>query len=87
MRLRKRNEHHLSAHYHHSHLSGNRMLSLIHVVETTSEVVIKKLANLTGSQYCSCFVIISHLFGTEDLPFSDVFSAFHSVSMSTYISV
>lgn len=58
-----------------------------YVVETTSEVVIKKLANLTGSQYCSCFVIISHLFGTEDLPFSDMFSAFHSVSMSTYISV
>lgn len=66
MHLRKRNEHHLSAHYH-SHLSGNRMLSLFYVVETTSEVVIKKFANLTGCQYCSCFVIISHLFGTEDL--------------------
>lgn len=44
--------------------------------ETISKVMIKEVANLTGSHYCSCFVIISHLFGTEDLSSSDMFSAF-----------
>lgn len=63
-------------HYHHSHFSGNSMLSLFYVAETINEVMIKKFANLIGSHHSSCFVIISHLFGTEDSPFSDVFSAF-----------
>lgn len=40
------NELHLSAHYHHSCLRGNRKQSLFVVLETISEVMIKKFANL-----------------------------------------